>query len=632
MEGSVLNAVQVLALIGVTGVGAQWLAWRFNMPGIVLMLVTGVVIGPVLGLFRPDRDIGQLHESMVSLAVAIIMFEGGLSLRLKALADAAIGVRRLIFPAAPLAWLFSTLALHYVAGLSWPSSCVFGGIMIVTGPTVIAPLLRQARLARRPAAMLQWEAIVNDPLGAMAAVLAFATVVVLQSRSTAMESFIEIVAGIAFALLLGFLLGQGIVRAFKRGMVPEYMKVPVMFVSVLGAYALADSVLHEGGLLAVTVLGVVIANADLPSYQEIRRFKEHATILLVSGVFIILAADMNLAELQLLDARSFAFVAVLVLVARPAAVLLSLLGTPIPMRERLLVAFTGPRGVVLMAVAGLFAGWLAELGVEDAYRIAPLAFLVVSATVVLHGFTLSPMARLLGLRVANTPGVLIVGGSPFTAALGDAFVRANVPVLVTDLNMRNLLHPRLAGLKVYCGHALAEQADHSMEIMGFGTLIVASDNDAYNTLVASDLAPEFGRNNVFQVAPDRADSHRYALPNSLSGRSFAGRLTFDALAEMMDKGARVTVTHFKPEYPFARWREMHPDAVMLATCAPNGRISILREGQEPHLHPGYALIALLPARQPAMAHVPNDEGAPAILPVLPPAIRESEGEGEPVPT
>ncbi|MCF1710064.1 cation:proton antiporter [Tabrizicola sp. J26] len=618
-----MTAVQIMALIGVTGVSAQWLAWRFNMPAIVLMLVTGVLIGPGLDLFRPDRDIGKLHEAMVTLAVAIIMFEGGLSLRLKSLADAAIGVRRLIFPAAPLAWLFSTLALHYVAELSWASSCVFGGIMIVTGPTVIAPLLRQARLARRPAAMLQWEAIVNDPLGAMAAVLAFSTVMVLHSRSTAFESFVEVLVGISFALLLGFLVGRAIVLTFKRGMVPEYMKVPVMFVTVLGVFALADSLLHEGGLLAVTVLGMVIANADLPSYQEIRRFKEHATILLVTGVFIILAADLNVDELRLLDARAVAFVAVLVLVARPAAVLLSLIGTPIPMRERLLVAFTGPRGVVLMAVAGLFGTWLADLGIEDAHRIGPLAFLVVSSTVVLHGFTLSPLARLLGLRVAETPGVLIVGGSPFTAALGEALVRANVPVLVTDLNMRNLLHPRLAGLKVYCGHALAEAADQSLEMTGFGTLIVASDNDAYNTLVASDLAPEFGRNNVFQVAPERADSHRYALPKSLSGRSFASRLTYDALSEMMDKGGRVTVTHFKPEFPFERWSEAHPDAVPIATCAPNGRIRVLRDGQAPHLAPGHALIALLPAR-PVVA-------APAPL-ASPTPTRESEGEGEAVPT
>ena len=176
-----LSPVEAIALVGVLGVGAQWLAFRLHLPAIVLMLLAGLVVGPGLGLFDPARDIGNLTGPLISMAVAIILFEGGLSLNLHGLRDAAVGVKRLVIVGAPVGWLASALALHYVAGLSWETSAVFGGIMIVTGPTVIAPLLRQARLARRPAALLQWEAIVNDPIGALAAVLAFEVVVVLRS-------------------------------------------------------------------------------------------------------------------------------------------------------------------------------------------------------------------------------------------------------------------------------------------------------------------------------------------------------------------------------------------------------------------------------------------------------------------
>ena len=191
--------VMAFALVGALGVGAQWLAWRLRMPAIVLMLVAGILIGPVAGVFDPARDIGALMSPMIAIAVAIILFEGGLTLNFHQLNDAAVGVKRLVFVGAPLGWLTSTLALHYAAGLSWESATVFGGIMIVTGPTVIAPLLRTARLSKRPAALLQWEAIVNDPIGALAAVLAFEVVLVLNTAATVNAAIVDLLIGIAVA-------------------------------------------------------------------------------------------------------------------------------------------------------------------------------------------------------------------------------------------------------------------------------------------------------------------------------------------------------------------------------------------------------------------------------------------------
>ena len=299
-----MQPVMAFALVGALGVGSQWIAWRLRMPAIVLMLVVGIIIGPVLGIFDPARDIGPLMGPIISIAVAIILFEGGLTLNFHSLQDAVKGVRRLVFIGAPLGWLTSTLALRYGAGLSWESATVFGGIMIVTGPTVIAPLLRTARLSRRPAALLQWEAIVNDPIGALAAVLAFSVVSAWHTNFTAEQAIMELVVGIGFASVVGWAGGYGLARAFKRAWVPEYMKVPVLFALLLGVFAVSDAVLHESGLLAVTIMGIVIANSNLPSYDELRRFKEHATVLLVSGVFILLAAGLDVDALaQLTCAR-----------------------------------------------------------------------------------------------------------------------------------------------------------------------------------------------------------------------------------------------------------------------------------------------------------------------------------------
>lgn len=572
-EGA-LSPVTAIALVGALGVGSQWLAWRLRMPAIVLMLVAGIVIGPVLGIFDPIRDIGPLTGPMISIAVAIILFEGGLTLNFHDLRDAVTGVKRLVIVGAPLGWLTSTLALKYGAGLSWESATVFGGIMIVTGPTVIAPLLRTARLSRRPAALLQWEAIVNDPIGALAAVLAFAVVSVLMLDGvTVEEAAMELAIGIFFASILGWAAGKGIAYAFRNALVPEYMKVPVLFTVLLAAFALSDAVLHESGLLAVTIMGIVIANAGLPSYVELLRFKEHATILLVSGVFILLAANLDFAALGALNlGQAVLFVALVVLVARPLTVFVSLIGSGIPWKEQVLVAFTGPRGVVLIAVAGLFGERLHALGLEDAALIGPLAFVLVAVTVVLHGFTLGPFARFLGLTGATIPGVILIGGSRFTTGLAEALQRAEIPVLMTDPNFGHLRAARAAGLPTFSGDILSEAAEHRLEFINYGTLVCATDNDAYNTLVATDLAPEYGRENVFQITREKSDSARHHLPATLGGRDFGPDLSHDQLEALMGQGWSFRLTPLSDTFGTEDWRKKHPDGHVIGEVTAAGTI------------------------------------------------------------
>ncbi len=589
-----LSPVIAIALVGGLGVGSQWLAWRLRMPAIVLMLLAGVVIGPVLGVLDPARDFGPLMAPIIAIAVAIILFEGGLTLNFHKLRDAAIGVRRLVFVGAPLGWVVSALSLHYGAGLTWSSSWVFGGILIVTGPTVIAPLLRTARLSRRPAQLLQWEAIVNDPLGAMAAVLAFEVVLVLNAAETMGSALLDLAIGISAALALGLAAGYGLAAAFRRGWVPEFMKVSILFALLVGIFGISDAVLHESGLLAVTVMGIVIANANLPSYEELRRFKEHATILLVSGVFILLAANLDFAALELLTWRAAIFLALIIFVARPVTVLVSLIGSGVPWREQVLVAFTGPRGVVLVAVAGLFAERLLALGFEDAALIGPLAFVLVAATVVLHGFTLKPFARFLGLAGAGNPGVLIIGGSPWTTALAEALVKAEVPILMTDPNFGHLRAARAAGIETYSGDILSEGAEQRLELISYATVLAGTDNDAYNTLVATDLAPEFGRENVFQVARAKTESLRHALPATLGGRPFAHGATFDEMNRHIAEGWTFRVTRLTEEFGLEAWSAKRPASHLVARILPSGEFKMVNDIADMRGVPDTRLIALRP--------------------------------------
>ncbi len=595
-EVSGMDPVMAFALVGALGVGSQWLAWRLRMPAIVLMLAAGLIVGPGLGLLNPAEQFGSMLGPMVAIAVAIILFEGGLTLNAHSLSDAATGVKRLVVVGAPLGWIASTAALHYVAGLSWEASAVFGGIMIVTGPTVIAPLLRQAKLSKRPAALLQWEAIVNDPVGALAAVLAFEVVVVLQTATSVGEAVQALAVGMAVATVLGIAAGWGVARAFRLAYVPEYMKVPVLFVVLLGVFALADSVLHESGLLTVTIMGIWIANAHLPSYVELRRFKEHATVLLVSGVFILLAAGMSVELLKSLDWRAAAFVASVILLARPLPVLVALAFSNVPWRERLLVAFTGPRGVVLVAVAGLFGERLVALGIEDAGRIPPLAFALVAATVVLHGFTLTPVAKLLGLTASNAPGVMILGGSRWSVALAQALQKLDLPVIIADPNHAHLRAAREAGVETYFGDILSEAAEDRLDLVAYEKLICATDNDAYNTFVATDLAPEFGRDNVFQIKRVKQTSTRHALPPTLGGRAIGSDMTYFEAGAAISEGKEFRVTTLTEEFTLDDWRAEHPDASPVAELGPNGQLRLLGPKTEIKGGVGARLVALSQAR------------------------------------
>ena len=618
-----ISPVQAFALVGVAGVAAQWLAWRFRLPAIVLMLAAGLVLGPVTGWFVPARDLGVIIQPMIALAVAVILFEGGLTLSFKKLADARPAVRRLVYIGAPLGWITSSLALTFGAGLGWEAAIVFGGIMIVTGPTVIAPLLRQAKLTSRPAQILQWEGIVNDPIGALAAVLALEIMLVRNSAVPWEEALVQLVLGIGCAVVIGIAGAWLIVQAFRRGWVPEYMKVPLLFVTVLAVFACSDSLLHESGLLAVTVMGLMIANADLPSYHELYRFKEHATILLVSGVFILMGAGIEFQTLADLNWwRAGLFIALVVLVARPLTVLVSLIGTQLPMKERLLIAFTGPRGVVLVAVSGIFADRLVAEGIEDGAIIAPLAFVLVLVTVVLHGFTLRPLAQRMGLASGDRPGLLIVGGSQFSIGLATALQKADVEVLITDPNPDHLRAARAAGLQTFYGDILGEAAEHNVEFIAYGGILAASDNDAYNTLVASDLAPEFGRESIWQLSRHKEDRVRHTLPTQLGGSAVMGNRTLTQYLELLAEGWHFRVTRLTGEYQLDDWRAARPEAIPLAVVANRELWFVEAEGDLPD-KPETRIISLLPPDAVIRDHESHKETAKAEAE----AVRRGEGNG-----
>lgn len=516
--------VAKLALIGALGAAAQWLAWRARWPAIVVLLAAGFIAGPVTGVLDPAEDFGALLRPLVALAVALILFEGGLSLNFAELKETSRAVRRLVTLGAALAFGLGAAAAHYLAALSWPAALVMGAILVVTGPTVVIPLLRHARLSPRAASLLRWEAILADPVGALLAVLVFEGVLVAQAELTANDLVLKVGGAALWAGVGGYVLGKLTVLAFIRGLVPEFLKAPVVVAVVMATYAISGLILEESGLLTVTILGVTIGNSRIASLSELRRFKEFITVLLVSGVFVILTATLKPSDLLTLAPRDALFIAALLFVVRPAAVLVSTLGTGIGIRERALAAWIAPRGVVAVAVSGLFAVALTEQGIADGQRLVALTFAVVVITVVLHGFTIRPVAKLLGLASAGPEGVMIVGASPWSTALAEQLHAMELPVMIADRNWGHLREARYQGIETFFGEVLSELAEHHMDLNRYGYLIAATDNDAYNALVCTDFGPEFGRGNVFQIGRPDSGEDRYSLAVTLGGRPLLNHL------------------------------------------------------------------------------------------------------------
>ena len=594
-----------IALIGVLGIGAQWLAWRLQRPAIVLMAIAGLLFGPFLSwiftlsfvqghetlhgivdAFRldPEKDFGEIYRPMVGIAVAIILFEGGLNLRFKDLRDASHAVTRMVLVAAPVAAVLGAVAAHYIVDLPWDISAMIGGLFVVTGPTVILPLLRQAHLPGRPAAVLKWEGIINDPVGALFAVAGYEFIRFTAMGENIQFAIIKLIAAAAIGGILGAVSGWMLAWAFRRGHVPEYLKAPVVLIWVLFIYVMANEVAEETGLLAVTTLGVAMANTKFAAMQEMRRFKENIAVLLVSGIFVVLTATLTPEVLQSFDWRVLGFVLAMMFIVRPVAVFVSTIWSGLNWRETLLVSWIAPRGVVAVAVAGLFATELQEIGRPEGAIFVPLAFALVFATVLSSGFTITPLSKWLGfIKKDESEGVLIVGANPWSLGLAKAMKDMDIPVLVADTNWRRLRGARLEGFNVFYGEVLSENADHRLDHSAFIHLIAATPNDAYNSLVCVEFAPELGRHRVFQISgQEQEEADPGAINFTARGRTLAthGR-SFDVLTRDWWSGWRFRSTTLSDEYSFQDFKnDRGEDIDILLAKRQDGTLDFLNPEQK----------------------------------------------------
>ncbi|MFK7931120.1 MAG: cation:proton antiporter [Myxococcota bacterium] len=575
----------LLTLIFAVGVAAQWLAVWTRLPALLLLLVSGLVLGPITGLVEPYKMFGDDGETIVrafvQLAVALVLFEGGLTLHLSEARHVGATLWRLIIAGLVLGFALTTGAAYYIGGLSIETSACVGAILVVTGPTVIMPMLRTARIAMRPATLLKWEGIVNDPLGIMLAVVVLELILAFSDSTGASHSVWLMLLGIVGAGLLGAIVGMLLGNALAAGKIAEHLRSPIILASVLVVYALSDLGVHESGMLAVTTMGMVLAQRHDASLHDIHRFKEQISTLLVSLLFVVLSASLELSVLEALWGRPMLVVLAVLFVVRPLTVGAATLSTSLPWKERALVGWIAPRGVVAAAMAGAFGTVLVEKAeVPDGNLLMPIVFGVIMSTVVLHGLTIRPLARYLGLAAREGNGILIVGASRWAVSLAQILDKAGAKAVLADNRYRRVSRARMEGLSVHYGDVLHEDLSMELPMEQVSWVLAATDEDPYNSLVCMHFVHELGRERMIQTTPVQAEGNREAPGRILGKTPWGSDGSHDAITRRFWEGAAFKMTTTSAEFTYQDLQAKHPSALMLLYLFQE-RIGVLDGQTEP---------------------------------------------------
>ncbi len=577
-----------ISILFVAGIGAQWLAWRVRIPAILLLLCFGFLLGPVSGLFNPDEVLGDLLHPFISMSVALILFEGGLSLKIAELRGHGHVVRNLVSVGTVVTWVIGTLGAHYLVGLDFSLSLLLGAVLVVSGPTVIIPLLRSVRPMGHIGPILKWEGIIIDPIGVTLAVLVFEGIV---SGGFLEASVVSIVKTIIVGGLGGAAGAYAMMALLKRYWIPDYLQNPVALMFVFVIFSLSDFFMAESGLLAVTLMGFILANQEKVAIRHIVEFKENLRVLLIGILFIILASRLRLTDMTYISLPAIGFLALLIVVARPVAVFLSTIGSGLKAKERFFLMCMAPRGIVAAAIISVFSIRLMDLGYEQAQLLAPLTFMVIIGTVGIYGLAAGPIAAKLGLATPNPQGVFIAGAHEWARAMATTLMNEGFLVQLADNNRVNVAQARLEGIPAYHGNVLSEALPMAIELGGMGRFFAMTYNDNVNSLAVIHFADIFGRNRVYQLAP---------LDEKKVSQTMRGRLLFDkevtypVISERFRKGAVIKCTHLTEEFDFEEFKAFHrTNAIPLFRINEKKELSVFTPDSPIEPKPGETIISLV---------------------------------------
>lgn len=613
MSETILLDITTVVLLGI---GAQWLAWRFRLPSILLLLVVGFLAGPVFEILNPQSLQGDWLFAFVSLSIGIILFEGGLNLRLSELREVGSSVFNLITVGVLVTWGLGAAAAHYILEFNLSLAILIGAILTVTGPTVVIPLLRHVRPKGRVSTIAKWEGITIDPVGAILAVLVLETLLLLNdpqrtdgSTSSAAVEHVATGLGLELFVALGISVTATLLLVFilRRRMVPDFLRNPVTLMVVIVAFSVSNVLQHESGLLTTTLMGIALANQPYVSVHHIIEFKENLQVLLIGSLFVLLSARLELSALNYIDLRVLLFLALLVILVRPLSVLISSIGTKMEWEEKAFLSWMAPRGIVAAAVASLFSYQLRPIYPEAVEGMVPVVFAVIVGTVAIYGLTSAPLARWLDLADPNPNGLLFLGATPWVRRVARYVQDLGVSVSLIDNNPSHVAKAREEGLPARQANALSESVLDDVDLSGIGRLLITIPNDEVASLMALHFSDVFDTTDIYQLAagPESRHGGESAMPKHLRGRPLFGRTTnYQSLEEHVERGDDIQVLRLSEDFATEEPKEYYTyedlslqnddnTVIPLFVLSDDDTLEVVSEMSQFHLRPTDRLVALV---------------------------------------
>jgi len=584
-----------LAGIIILGIIAQWVAWRLKLPAILPLILIGLLVGPISTLISEDgtkwlEPVWNGEEGLfpgdnlfyfVSLAISIILFEGGLTLKQTEIRNVGPVITKLITIGSLVTFFGAGAAAYFIFGLSLKISFLFSALIIVTGPTVISPILRNIPLKKDVSAVLKWEGILIDPIGALVAVLIFEFISVGEGQEFTKTALAEFGKILLFGGSFGFTFAHALAFATKKHLIPHYLLNVTSLSVVLLVFVVSDAFAHESGLLAVVVMGMVLGNINLPNLKELLYFKESLSVLLISILFIVLSANMNIEELQLIYRwETILLFLIVVFVIRPLGVFLSTHGSDLKTNERLFISWVGPRGIVAAGIASLFGSKLIQKGEVGAEYITPLVFMIVLGTVLFNATTARIFAKAVGVFLTKSEGILIIGASHASRLIARYLQNNDRNVVLLDNNASHINTALEMGLQAITANIYADDLKNDIELSDVGYLMALTGSGEINKYAIRRFEKQFGENGSFRlVTKEEIDD-----PNLLSGEMVLSDTDdFINMVEVARKYPTIQEIAFDDEESLNNLlAQLHRDIDMIPLFVKNkdGSIEIIKTYQE----------------------------------------------------
>ncbi len=504
-----------LAGIIILGILAQWVAWKFKIPAILPLILIGLFVGPIAAEFLSEDGSKWIEPIwngtkglfpgdglyyFVSLAISIILFEGGLTLKRDEIKNVGPSITKLITVGSAVTFFGAGVLTHYLFDLSWEISFLFSGLIIVTGPTVITPILRNIPLKKDVSAVLKWEGILIDPIGALVAVLVFEFISVGGGSGFTKTALTEFGKILLFGTSFGFTFAHALAFVINKKLVPHYLLNVVSLSTVLLVFVESEIFAHESGLLAVVVMGMVLGNGNLKNLKELLYFKESLSVLLISILFILLAANIDIKDLMLLyNWKTAVLFSVVVFIIRPLAVFISTYKSKLKINEKLFISWVGPRGIVAAGIASLFGSKLLKQGVEGAEYITPLVFMIVLGTVLLNATTARIFAKIVGVFLTSSDGILIVGASPASRLIASYLKQNDRRVVLIDSNPNHIKKAEEMELEAIEASVYDDDLSENIELNDIGYLMSLTGSSVINEYALTKFTKNFGEQGAFRL-------------------------------------------------------------------------------------------------------------------------------------